>query len=175
MTQPFDSTKHDQFLRLVAEHQAALHNFIRTLIPDRAEASEVLQDVTVVLWQKFDTAVDFKKWAFGVARMEVLKYRQSRARDRHVFDDELTNKLADEVILREPIHLTQREALDDCLKKLPDEQRELALSAYTKGTSVNDLASRLGKTPMALYKLLQRIRQSLLKWVRHRISQEGSI
>jgi RNA polymerase sigma-70 factor, ECF subfamily len=172
MTTPFDSTKHDRFLRLIAEHQGALHTFIRSLLPNREEASEVLQDVNVVLWEKFDTAENFKKWAFGVARLEVRKFLQSRARDRHIFDDELVNRLADEVILMEQAHLTQREALDDCLLKLPDPQRELALSAYTKGVRMNDLAAQLGKTPMSLYKLLHRIRQTLLECVRRKLARE---
>lgn len=172
MTTPFDSTKHNQFLRLIAEHQAALHTFIRSLLPNREEASEVLQDVIVVLWQKFDSARDFKKWAFGVARLEIRKFLQSRARDRHVFDDELVNRLADELILREQAHFTQREALDDCLLKLPDAHRELAMSAYTKGVRMNDLAAQRGKTPMSLYKLLHRIRQTLLECVRRRLARE---
>jgi RNA polymerase sigma-70 factor, ECF subfamily len=172
MTTPIDPSKHDRFLRLIAEHQAALHTFVRSLLPNRAEASEVMQDVNVVLWQKFDSAENFKKWAFGVARLEALKFLQTRARDRHVFDDELANRLADELIQREPAHLTQREALDDCLLKLPETQREIALAAYTKGVRMNDLAARLGKTPMALYKLLHRTRQMLLECVRRKLARE---
>lgn len=172
MTQSTDSSQHDRFLRLIAEHQAGLHNFIRSMLPNREEASEVLQDVIVVLWQKFDTAEDFKKWAFGVARLETLKFLQSYARDRHVFDDELVARLADDMVALEERHLTQREALDGCLKKLRDSQRELALAAYTKGARMNELAQRHGKTPMALYKLLHRIRQNLLTCVRRALTRE---
>ncbi len=167
-----DHPQHEQFLRLIAEHQPALHTFVRSLLPSRAEASEVLQDVIVVLWQKFETAQDFKKWAFGVARLEVLKFLQTQRRDRHVFDDELVNRLADEAIALEQRHLSQREALDGCLAKLPAAQRDLVLAAYTKGTRMDELAVRRGQTPMALYKLLHRIRQALLECVRHTIAQE---
>lgn len=167
-----DHPQHDQFLRLIAEHQAALHTFVRAMLPTREEASEVLQDVIVVLWQKFETAQDFKKWAFGVARLEVLKFLQARRRDRHIFDDELVSRLADEAATMEQRHLTQREALDGCLLKLQPAQRELVLAAYSKGTRMDDLATRRGQTPMALYKLLQRIRQVLLECVRRTIAQE---
>lgn len=137
MPQPFNTAKHDRFLRLMAEHQAALHNFIRSMLPNREEATEVLQDVMVVLWQKFDVAEDFKKWAFGVARLESLKFLQSRARDRHVFDDELANRLADDMVSMEQRHLSQREALDGCLQKLGDTQRELTLEACTNAHFAN--------------------------------------
>ncbi|MGV3660560.1 MAG: sigma-70 family RNA polymerase sigma factor [Prosthecobacter sp.] len=167
-----DQPQHDQFLRLIAEHQTALHTFVRSMLPTREEAAEVMQDVIVVLWQKFDTAQDFKKWAFGVARLEVLKFLQARRRDRHVFDDELVSRLADESIAMQHRHLTQREALDGCLLKLSPAQRELVLAAYAKGTRMDDLAMRRGQTPMSLYKLLQRIRQALLECVRRTIAQE---
>ncbi|MES2596196.1 MAG: sigma-70 family RNA polymerase sigma factor [Verrucomicrobiota bacterium] len=167
-----DHPQHDQFLRLIAEHQAALHTFVRSMLPTREEASEVLQDVMVVLWQKFESAQDFKKWAFGVARLEVLKFLQTRRRDRHIFDDELVNRLADEAMTLEQRHLTQREALEGCLQKLPSTQRELVLTAYTKGNRMDDLAAQRGQTPMALYKLLHRIRQALLECVQRSIVQE---
>jgi hypothetical protein len=44
---------HHQFLRLFAEHEPALRTYIRSLLPSRGDASEVLQEVAVVLWRKF--------------------------------------------------------------------------------------------------------------------------
>ena len=172
MPEPFDTTQHDQFLRLYAEHEAALHTFVRSMLPNREEASVVLQDVIVVLWQKFESARDFKRWAYGVARLEVLKFLQARKRDRHVFDDELVNRLADEAADMGQRHLTQREALDLCLQKLPAAQREMVLAAYEKGTRMDDLATRRGQTPMSLYKLLHRIRQALLECVQRTLARE---
>ena len=175
MPEPFDTTQHDQFLRLYAEHEAALHTFVRSMLPNREEAAAVLQDVIVVLWQKFESAQDFKRWAYGVARMEVLKFLQSRQRDRLVFDDELVNQLADRAVLLEQRHFTERDALEGCLQKLPDAQRELVLAAYTKGTRMDDLAARRGQTPMSFYKLLHRIRQALQACVQRTLAQEEMI
>ena len=172
MSAPFDTDQHDQFLRLYAEHEAALHVFVRSMLPNREEAAAVLQDVIVVLWQKFESAQDFKRWAYGVARMEVLKFLQSRQRDRLVFDDELVNQLADRAVLLEQRHFTERDALEGCLQKLPDAQRELVLAAYTKGTRMDDLAARRGQTPMSFYKLLHRIRQALQACVQRTLAQE---
>lgn len=172
MNRPTNAPQHDQFLRLFAEHQPALHTFVRSMLSNRNEASEVMQDVAVVLWQKFETATDFRKWAFGVARLEVLRYLQTRKRDRHVFDDELVNQLADEAIELNGRHDQQREALDGCLQKLPPAQVHLVLSAYTKGARIDEIAAQRGQTAMALYKLLHRIRQVLLGCVETSLAQE---
>jgi RNA polymerase sigma-70 factor (ECF subfamily) len=125
-----------------------------------------------VLWEKFDAAADFQGWAFGVAKNVALRHLRRQSRDRHVFDDELVNQLADDAAALVPVHDGHREALEHCLEKLPAAQRELVLSAYTKGTRMDELATRRGQTPMALYKLLHRIRQALLECVERTLAKE---
>jgi len=167
--------QHDQFLRLFAEHGPALRTFVRSLLPSRGDASEVMQEVAVVLWRKFaefDATRDFRKWAFGVARYAALTCLRDRARDRLVFNDELVDRLADEAAAAEPRHEAQREALETCLQKLPETQRVLVLGAYAKGTRIDAFAAQRGQTAMALYKLLHRIRQALLECVRRTIARE---
>jgi RNA polymerase sigma-70 factor (ECF subfamily) len=166
---------HDQFVLLFAEHEAALRTFVRSLLPSRDDAAEVMQEAALVLWQKFaefDTTRDFRRWAFGVARYEVLAHLRDRARDRHVFDDALVNKLADDAAAADERHEAQREALETCLQKLPEHQRGLVLSAYAKGRRMDELAAQRGQTAMSLYKLLHRIRQALLECMRRAIARE---
>ena len=166
---------HDQFLRLYAEHEPALRAFTRLLLPAREDVAGVMQEVAVTLWQKFgeyDAARDFRKWGFGIVRFKVLAHVRDQARDRHVFDGELVNRLADDATAMNQQHEAQREALDQCLQKLPEAQRQMVLAAYTKGTRMDELAAGRGQTPMSLYKMLQRIRQALLECVRRTISQE---
>ena len=61
------------------------------------------------------------------------------------------------------------------MEKLPAGQHELVITAYTKGTRMDDLAARRGETAMALYKKLHRIRQALLECVRRTLAQEEPI
>ena len=167
---------HDQFLRLFAEHEPALRTFVRSLLPSRSDAAEVVQEVAVVLWQKFaefDATRDFRKWAFGVARYQALAHLRDRARDRHVFDDALVDRLADEAATAAPRHDAQREALEGCLQKLPATQRALVLAAYAGGVRMDELAAQRGQTAMSLYKVLHRIRRALLECVRRAAAQEG--
>ncbi len=165
MPQPLDPQQ-DQFLRLYAEQEQALHGYVRSMLPDRHAASDVMQEVIVTLWQKFEGADDFRKWSFGVARMKVLHYLQRRKRDRHVY------QLADRQAELGPRHTSQREALEHCLEKLLRDQRALVITAYTKGTRMDDLAAQRGETAMALYKKLHRIRQGLLECVRKTLALE---
>jgi RNA polymerase sigma-70 factor (ECF subfamily) len=180
MTEPRSSRNPDSpqagqalFLRLYTEHQLALHSYVRSMLPDRHEASEVMQEVAVVLWQKFDSARDFRPWAFGVARLEALRFLRDRKRDRLVFDEVLVQQLAEDVERWEDRHEKQRAALELCLAKLPDPQKELVLSAYEKGTRMDHLAASRGQTPMSLYKVLHRIRRILLDCVQQTLAREA--
>ena len=73
MLEGTNDERHDHFLPLYVEHEESLRCFLLTLLPGREEAREVMQGVAMVLWRKFDSLsspADFRRWAFGVARME---------------------------------------------------------------------------------------------------------
>ena len=148
------------------------------MVPSLVDASEIMQDTVVVLWRKFDefdTTRDFRKWAFGVARYQALSYLRDRGRDRHTFDDTLVHRLADDAAAADHRHEAQREALDQCLQKLPEAQRAMVLTAYTKGTRMDELAAERGQTAMSFYKMLHRIRQTLLECVRRAVARRDFI
>src|SRR2546423_12786369 len=93
-----EQARHDQFLQLYVEHEEALRGFVRALVATREDAREVMQEVSAVLWRKFDdlaTPEDFRRWAFGVARFEALGFRRGRARGRDVFDEDTLGLLAE--------------------------------------------------------------------------------
>ncbi|NJM54642.1 MAG: sigma-70 family RNA polymerase sigma factor [Verrucomicrobiae bacterium] len=161
----FDRDQHDHFLRLFMEHEDSLRVFVRSLLFSHDEEREVMQEVAVVLWRKFDPDMGsqaFRRWAFGVARMEVLAFRRDRARDRHTFGDDVFDLLAQTVLDQAGALEAERNALETCLQKLPEDQRQLVQTAYAPGVKIDDLALKLGRTAMALYKTLHRIRLTLM-------------
>ncbi|MBI5818391.1 MAG: sigma-70 family RNA polymerase sigma factor [Verrucomicrobia bacterium] len=171
-----DDLRHDQFLRLFTANEPALRAFVRSLVPTLADANDVMQEVAIVLWRKYGecaTGEDFRRWAFGVAKFKVLSWQRDRGRDRHVFQEDLTDLLASEAVARSDRLEAQREALRLCLQKLPPEQRHLVDSAYAPDTRMDELARRAGQTAMALYKRLHRIRMALVECTRGVLMKEG--
>lgn len=169
-----EDPKHDQFLRLYVEHEEALNGFVRALVPTRDDAREVMQEVAVVLWRKLgelSAIQDFRRWAFGVARMEALTFLRDRARDRHVFGDDVLALLADEAADDADVFEAERSALDDCLGKLDPAQRTLLNAAYAPGARIDLLAAKSGRSPMSLYKALHRIRLALMDCTQRALSE----
>ena len=169
---------HDSFLHLYVECEESLRGFVRSLLPTLEDAREVMQNTAAVLWRKFDhldSPRNFRKWAFGVARFEVLAYRRDKARDRHIFGEELITQLAidSETLVTE----TNREllALKSCLGKLPKKKSALVREAYAKDLKMKEIAEREGCTPMSIYKMLHRTRMTLADCVKKTLQREGTV
>lgn len=170
-----DRRQHEHFLRLFMEHNESLRVFVRSLLFSHDEEREVMQEVAVVLWRKFDESMDsaaFRRWAFGVARMEALAFRRDRARDRHSFGDEVFELLGQTVLEQSDSLESERRALRTCLQKLPEADRQLVQAAYAPGVKIGDFAAEMGRTAMALYKTLHRIRLTLMDCTRRVLASE---
>lgn len=175
---PSDRDQHDQFLRLYVENEEALRGFVRSLVPTLEDAREVMQETAALLWRKFDeldSQENFRRWAFGVARLEALTFRRDQARDRHFFSEDLIRLLETEA--EEAAGESEREqrALEQCLKKLPQAQRALIETVYLGGARIDEMARDSGRTPMALYKLLHRVRMALADCVRSTLASEEGL
>jgi RNA polymerase sigma-70 factor (ECF subfamily) len=59
------------------------------------------------------------------------------------------------------------------MQTLPPTQRLLVQAAYAPGARIDQLARQSGRTPMALYKTLHRIRISLVDCVRAFLEKEA--
>jgi len=171
---PAEAQRHDHFLRSFTANEAAIRAYVRRLVPTRADADDVMQDVSVVLWKKFAEfrpGGNFRAWAFGVARFEALAWRRDKARDRLVLDDEVVARLAEETVEMEPFLSRQREALEICIKKVQPGQRDLLMRAYQSDTRIHDLAKSSGRSVPGFYQWLHRVRRMLLDCIRRHLSQ----
>ena len=167
---------HADFLRLYVEHEPSLRGFVRSLVPTLEDANDVMQEAAMALWKRFgslDAPENFRRWAFGVARLEALEFLRKKSRDRHVFGEDLLAQLADDAEEMADQFVEERKALDVCLQKLPSDQRSLVEAAYAPGARMDELAARIGRTAMAVYKSLHRIRMMLTDCTKRELSKEG--
>ena len=169
-------TSEENFVQLFAAHERHLRAFVRSMGLDWNAVDDVVQTISLVMWRKwntFDPDTEFMRWARVIARFEVLKFRRTMARDRHVFTDDLMELLADAADEQDEASSSEsyRAALEECLGTLPPASRELISAAYRGDRTIGELASDIGKSATALYKTLDRIRQNLQVCVERRMSQ----
>ncbi len=169
------SNSEELFVQLFAQNERHLRAFVRSMGLDWTSVDDVVQTVSLVMWRKweqFDPETDFMKWARVIARFEVLKFRRTMARDRHVFRDDLMDLLADTALDQQEQVSSERyrECLEQCLEALPTQSRELIRIVYGGDQTIKEVASDLGKSAKALYRALDRVRDELRECVEGRLA-----
>lgn len=167
------SDDYELFLALFTKCQGRIQAFIRTLVHDPAQADDVFQSTSLVLWRSFATFrrdAEFLPWALGTARHQVLVHWRTQRRDRHVFSEALLADLADSTAAAVETAEARMAALEACIATLSDRQRELIRLFYGENQAAGAIASRWGRTVHAVYKALKVMRKALLDCVTTKLS-----
>jgi RNA polymerase sigma-70 factor, ECF subfamily len=161
----------DEFVRRFVRCQQDLYAYILTLVPNIADAQDILQETSLALWSKADEyrlGEPFMPWAARFAWFQVRKFRMYQARrGRRVValsDDAIAALAADREKFEE-LAADRAPVLQQCVEKLADDDRLLLRQRYDLRVSIREVAQRRGVEPGYLYKRLRQIRQALLDCV----------
>ena len=153
-----------RLMLLVTQHQRQIFSYIYTLVPDRHDAQDLLQETNLVICEKFDefaAGTDFAAWACQIAWWKIRAARQKFARSKVVFDDRVLEAVAATAATMRQEISARHEALAGCLQKLHPRDREMIVMRYEPGGDVGAAAQRAGRSMQAAYKALTRIRKLL--------------
>ena len=165
----------ERFSRLLVAHSHRIYGFIFALVHDHAAANDLLQEVSAVLWRKFDRfepGTDFGAWAMSIARLSIFEWRRAQKNLPLQLDDEQLALLADEVMAVGCQFESRREALRGCMERLAGRDRELLVARYHEDESVQAIADRVQRTRMAIYKRLDKLHALLLECIDRRLAAE---
>jgi len=154
------------FVQLLTQYQLRVQLFILSLVPNRDDAEEILQETNLVLWRKFDEfqpGGDFRAWAFRVAYNKVKAHYERTGRDRLRFGEKALERLADlaasEQSDGDPTELL--ELLRQCKEQLSEADLDLITRRYEPGATAASVARQVGRSIAAVYKAVVRIRRTL--------------
>jgi RNA polymerase sigma-70 factor, ECF subfamily len=173
---PDDEARDAEFVRLLTSHQLDIYLYVHSLVPDRNDAAEIVQDANVVLWEKrnqFEEDRGFRPWAFQVARYEVLKYRTKRKRKCLSFSDALVDELAIEVCDYPPLNDDSIDEMRRCIEQLAVRDREVLRQRYLSMVTCENIAKTIGRPVTWVYNALRRIRQELLDCITRYANMRG--
>jgi RNA polymerase sigma-70 factor (ECF subfamily) len=166
------------FLRLFLQNERRLYAYILTLLANRADADDVFQEASLVMWDKFDERHppdDFTAWGCRIAYFKVLDFCKRSQRRRVQFSQAMLEHVAETAATqRATLQLDERrEALAECIDKLSPRDRELLTCRYAEGATTQSTAAQVGRSVDAVYKALAKIRQALFDCVTRALAQEG--
>ena len=179
MTEPLDSNKAhriEEFVRLLGENQHRIFVYMMSVMHDRSAVEDVQQETNLVLWREFDSFEpnsNFAAWSCRVAFNQMRAWRKKQQRDRLVFSDAFIEALSNEINSRSLSIDSRLDALTKCLEKLPIHHRQLIQYRYNYGNAIGEIAEQMNRGPDAIYRLLSRIRYSLLECVNVSMDRES--
>jgi len=157
--------------RLYDLYKRLLFSLCISILKDREEAEELLQEIFVQVWQKAPTYDPQKgspySWLVSMTRNKAIdRIRSKRWKQQQITDYETDNEIFSLIPAdgATPLHATvaqQRSSMiQQTLHKIPDEQRSILNYAYFEGYSQTEIAD---KTGLPLGTVKSRMRQGLLK------------
>jgi len=165
------------FARLFAQHDRWLFAYLVSLLGNAAHAEEVFQEVCVVLWREYETfqlGTNFVKWVSVVAHNQVHRFRRQQRRVGPQLSDVTVDLLAQDAVERVDLLESRRDALQGCLSKLSDTDRQLVRHCYGDSrVNFKTAAEELGRPANTVYKALNRIRRALYECIERTLAVEG--
>jgi RNA polymerase sigma-70 factor, ECF subfamily len=164
-----------QFVRLITRYERLVYGYILGMVPNWADADEILQETNIRLWEEFEKFVpgtNFAAWAIRVAHFQVLTWRKQTDRRRLVFGHDVIEAIAEEPSWADDSFESRQQALVACVGELPARSRDLLRQCYAQGGTIKDVAARSNRSAGSVYKALERIRELLHSCIEHKLAEE---
>jgi RNA polymerase sigma-70 factor (ECF subfamily) len=168
----------ERFLLLMTPIQARIYAYIFSLRPNRTDVEDIMQETITVMWRRFGdytSGTDFQAWAITIAKYCVFSYFKRHKNLPHPFSEEIipilqskSNQFIDKLD-------TYAESLNNCVKKLPEKDALFLNLRYDQGQTIGNIARRFDVTTRAVYKILSRIHNTLLRCVRRSVGEEAAL
>ena len=165
-----------RFIELLGQHERQLSGYVLSLVPNWADADDIVQQTRIRLWEQFDDfkpAGDFAAWARAIAFYQVRTYRKQASRQSQRLSGTAVELLA-EVAGGMSEELRARHfAMQECLERLSAAKRELLARSYSGVETLKEIALSTGCTPGALRQKLLGLRKFLYTCVETKMRSEN--
>lgn len=103
----------------------------------------------------------------------MLRYRRDFATDRHQFDSDIIERVAELYESDEIDFAGFRGALRSCVAKLKGRNRQALTLRYTQDVGPKEIAKEMGMSPNSVRQLLHRVRASLRQCIERALHKTG--
>jgi RNA polymerase sigma-70 factor (ECF subfamily) len=155
--------------------EPSVERFVRSFIRDSVEAEDVLQEVALVIvdrYSSYDSTQPFIGWALGIARRVVWTHLRNKYRDRDLILKDAIDHVSSAFEKIDPHVQDMKDALAHCVEKVSGDGRRALLLRYEEGLELKQIGSRLGKAASATGVLLYRVRSALRECIDRRLNAE---
>lgn len=167
--------KTESFLKVLVPNQKRIFSYIATMVPNYADAEDIMQEVVGLLWKKFSEYTpntDFVAWALTIAKYKIYEYYKDVKRANRKLSNETIRILEKESSTTSADYNLHLEAVKKCIQKLDAKDYKLVHLRYEMNQNVKYMASRFGISVQSIYKSLARIHNVLMWCVNRQLRRE---
>jgi RNA polymerase sigma-70 factor, ECF subfamily len=161
----------EHFLTLYNTAYPRIYAYVFSLLPDRNDACDAMQETSLVLLRRFadfrlgskEAASEsemFVRWGCGIALNQVRRLRRERAHTLE-FSEQVLDRITAAREHYSDVLESRRRFLPECIKRLSDADRDLVLRCFCRTTSIKAVAEQMNRPANTLYKAINRIRARL--------------
>ncbi len=154
----------DNFINYWLNVQTDVKGYIRLFINNEADADDILQDVAIIAYKKFEEynkTTPFRSWVIGIARYEVLAKRKKYAKNKILYYPELFESISDAYEEIRDESNDKVSFLKKCIQKLDDKNYKLLKLRYGDLLRIKKISVLLGLKPVTIRVRLNRVRNTL--------------
>lgn len=169
-----EATDESLLVEQLTASQSRLYAYIYSLTHDANAAWDLLQETNRTLWARaehFDSRLAFLPWALKHAYNQVRSWRKRQQREKLVFRDEATLLEVEQAMSQRLLaQVDERSvALEHCVERLSEKQRQLVHRFYHDGKSLTEIAESQATRVNTLSVTLHRIRATLAECIKLRL------
>mgnify|MGYP001306827319 CR=1 FL=1 len=171
-----ESSREARFLSAWSEVYRNVLACVLSVVGNRQDAEDVVQQACAVLWEKYDEfeeGTSFNKWAATVAFKTAKAFvRNKRRHTGFGLSDRVLSKVIKVRVAGNELFELRRETLRECISRLSLSEQRFLLDCYRPRRSLVKFA-RSTKIPIGtIYTRLKRLRQRLTNCVHLRMKQQ---
>lgn len=145
------------------------------IVGNRTDADDVIQEVCVVLWQKFDEfepGTNFRKWACSIAFHVAKNFVRKQRRRAFGLSDYALSRIEQVRSGAAELFELREDLLRDCVAKLSEQDRKFLDECYSSSRSIAAIARSQRTRVDTVYTRLKRLRRKLTDCI-HRTLGKG--
>ena len=155
----------DAFATIYDRYADRIHDFCHSVLRDRAEAADAMQDTFIIAARRLAQLRDpskLRSWLFAIARNEAIRRGKKQARAIPVDDDRFRHLAAPDDELDAGVSGDDaREIVWAAAAGLNDRDRALLDLHLRQGLDGQELADAIGVTPSHAYVMMNRLRTQM--------------
>lgn len=170
----------NQIMRLMLRQRVRWVAYLATIVHDRHFAEDLFQDLIMQAMEKADTIQDedhLRGWLLTAARYLAFNHIRKQNARPVCFSSEVLDRLDQfwDGPTGDDDSSDMVESLQECLKVLSPNAREMVEMRYRNGLNGKQIAKTMERKPSAIYTAMSRIHTALARCIKERKAGVGAL